>query len=100
MASDSLRVVIAGGGPAGLALANALEKANIDYVLLEGRNEIAPFLGASIATNANGLRILDQLGCADVIQENTNPMHFTRIWDFHDGHLIDKYMSLMMGHRR
>jgi 2-polyprenyl-6-methoxyphenol hydroxylase-like FAD-dependent oxidoreductase len=42
------RVIIAGGGIAGLTLANALERAGIDFILLEGRNEIAPQVGASI----------------------------------------------------
>ncbi|KAF4334071.1 FAD NAD(P)-binding domain protein [Fusarium beomiforme] len=42
------RVIIAGGGVAGLTLANALEQANIDYVLLERRDTIAPQVGASI----------------------------------------------------
>ncbi|KAK5999341.1 hypothetical protein QM012_005559 [Aureobasidium pullulans] len=52
----SLKVIIAGGGIAGLTLANALEQANIDYVLLERRDEIAPQVGASIGMLANGCR--------------------------------------------
>ena len=36
----NFRVVIAGGGITGLTLANALQHANIDYVLLEGRDDI------------------------------------------------------------
>ncbi|KAG9857937.1 FAD/NAD(P)-binding domain-containing protein, partial [Aureobasidium melanogenum] len=51
-----LKVIIAGGGIAGLTLANALEQANVDYVLLERRNEIAPQVGASIGILANGCR--------------------------------------------
>jgi 2-polyprenyl-6-methoxyphenol hydroxylase-like FAD-dependent oxidoreductase len=69
MASDSkkkdLRVVIVGGGVAGLALANMLERFDIDYVLLEAYRDIAPQVGASIVMMANGLRILDQLGIYD-----------------------------------
>jgi 2-polyprenyl-6-methoxyphenol hydroxylase-like FAD-dependent oxidoreductase len=55
------RVIIGGGGIAGLTLANALEKANIDYILLEGRDTVAPQVGASIGIHPNGTRILDQL---------------------------------------
>ena len=63
MASTSFKVVIVGGGVGGLTLANALEKTNVDYVLLESKDEFAPVVGASIAMAANGNRILDQLGC-------------------------------------
>ncbi|RGP74466.1 hypothetical protein FLONG3_6025 [Fusarium longipes] len=59
------RVIIAGGGISGLALANMLEKAHIEFVLLESYDKIAPQVGASIGLQPNGLRILDQLGCAD-----------------------------------
>ena len=65
--TDRFRVIIAGGGISGLTLANALEKANIDHVLLEARDTIAPQVGASIGIFQNGGRILDQLGCFDEI---------------------------------
>ncbi|RSL52983.1 hypothetical protein CEP54_010655 [Fusarium duplospermum] len=62
-------VIIAGGGIAGLTLANMLEKFDLDYVVLEGHSEISPAVGASIGMFPNGLRILDQLGCYEPIQE-------------------------------
>ncbi|KAJ9635448.1 hypothetical protein H2201_003110 [Coniosporium apollinis] len=71
---DHFRVIIAGGGIAGLSLANALQHANIDYVLLEARSLIAPQVGASIGLAPNGSRILDQLGCYDDIRELTLPV--------------------------
>lgn len=55
------RVIIGGGGIAGLTLANALEKAKVDYLLLEGRDTISPQVGASIGIHPNGSRIFDQL---------------------------------------
>ena len=61
------RVLIAGGSVAGLALANSLEQAGIDYLVLEQWHEIAPEVGASIGIFPNGFRILDQLGCYDAI---------------------------------
>ncbi|KAL2672300.1 hypothetical protein Neosp_013002 [[Neocosmospora] mangrovei] len=63
------KVIIAGGGIAGLTLANMLEKFDLDYVVLEGHSEIAPAVGASIGMFPNGLRILDQLGCYEPIKE-------------------------------
>ncbi|KAI5240624.1 FAD/NAD(P)-binding domain-containing protein [Aureobasidium subglaciale] len=80
-----MKIIIAGGGIAGLTLANALEQANIDYILLERRRELAPQVGASIGIMSNGARvgtsllklldldiahiaqIMDQLGCRDVL---------------------------------
>jgi 2-polyprenyl-6-methoxyphenol hydroxylase-like FAD-dependent oxidoreductase len=68
------RVVIGGGGIAGLTLANALEKAGIDYLLLESRNSISPQVGASIGFLPNGGRIMDQLGCFDQLESTTVPL--------------------------
>ncbi|KAI0126995.1 hypothetical protein BJ170DRAFT_695384 [Xylariales sp. AK1849] len=62
------KVSIAGGGGAGLTLANMLEKFNIDYILLEAYKDIAPQVGASIGLLPNGLRILDQLGCYEELE--------------------------------
>ncbi|KAK6088712.1 FAD binding domain-containing protein [Seiridium cupressi] len=67
MADSSFRVVIAGGGVAGLTLANMLEKFDIDYILLESRGDISSAVGASIGLFPNGLRILDQIGCYERI---------------------------------
>jgi 2-polyprenyl-6-methoxyphenol hydroxylase-like FAD-dependent oxidoreductase len=70
-----LRVIIAGGGIAGLTLANALQHADgVEYVLLEARSDIAPQVGASIGIAPNGNRILDQLGCYDEIERLTEPV--------------------------
>ncbi|KAL2165007.1 hypothetical protein VTH06DRAFT_303 [Thermothelomyces fergusii] len=66
---DQFRVVIVGGGVAGLTLANALEQAGVDFVLLERRGEIAPNVGASIGVFPNGARILDQLGAWKAIDQ-------------------------------
>ncbi|KAK7973544.1 FAD binding domain protein [Apiospora saccharicola] len=68
MSSLKPQIIIAGGGIAGLALANMLERFGIDYVLLEGHKDIAPAVGASIGLFPNGLRILDQIGCYEPIQ--------------------------------
>lgn len=63
-ADDShFRVVIAGASIAGLSLALALERAGVDFVVLEAYESVAPQVGASIAVLPNGARVLDQLGC-------------------------------------
>lgn len=56
------RVLIVGGSVAGLTLAHCLERANIEYLILEKGDDIAPQVGASIGIMPNGGRILEQLG--------------------------------------
>lgn len=65
MAVSEHTIIIAGGSVAGLSLANMLEKAGISYVLLEAHDDMTPQVGASIGLQAGGLRILDQIGCAE-----------------------------------
>ncbi|KAI1800760.1 putative monooxygenase [Daldinia bambusicola] len=66
-ADKEFKVIIAGGGIAGLTLANMLERFGLNYIILESHSEIAPQVGASIGLFPNGLRILDQLGCYEDI---------------------------------
>jgi 2-polyprenyl-6-methoxyphenol hydroxylase-like FAD-dependent oxidoreductase len=66
--SKEFRVMTAGGGITRLTLANALQHANIDYILLEKRDIIDPRVSASISLVPNGSRILDQTGCYDDIE--------------------------------
>ncbi|KAI0853831.1 putative monooxygenase [Daldinia vernicosa] len=71
------KVIIVGGGIAGLTLANMLERFGLNYILLESHSEIAPQVGASIGLFPNGLRILDQLGCYEQILEIFQGKDFT-----------------------
>ncbi|KAK7928378.1 hypothetical protein PG985_005376 [Apiospora marii] len=59
--SSDFKVIIAGGSVAGLTLANALEKAGVDYVLLEKR-DIAPELGFALLILPCTTVVHDQLG--------------------------------------
>lgn len=69
----NFRVIIVGGGVAGLAAAHALEKANIDHVLLEA-GKIAPARGASIGIYPHGARILSQFGTYKAVEDETWPI--------------------------
>lgn len=77
MASSDFKIIIAGGGIAGLTLANVLQRFDIDYVILEGHADIATPVGASIGLFPNGLRILDQLGVYEDIMHQS--MHRTKM---------------------
>lgn len=74
MSSETqVSVAIIGGGVAGLTLANICEQSGISYVLWESQDRIAPPVGASIGLMPNGLRILDQIGVIDAIEEYRIP---------------------------
>jgi 2-polyprenyl-6-methoxyphenol hydroxylase-like FAD-dependent oxidoreductase len=66
--SSTFKIIIVGGGIAGLALANMLEKFDIDYVLIEARDEIASKEGAAIGLMPNGSLILEQLGLFEAVR--------------------------------
>lgn len=68
-ADGEFKIIIAGGGIAGLTLANMLERLGLNYTLLESHSDIAPQVGASIGLFPNGLRIIDQIGCYEQILE-------------------------------
>ncbi len=71
--SGGLKVIVVGGGVAGLAISHAFQKANIDHVVLE-KGVVAPPWGASITIWAHGARILQQLGCLDALAAQALPM--------------------------
>lgn len=68
-ARSNLKVVVVGGGITGLTLANIFARLGIDFVLLEAYNEIAPQVGASIGIFGGGMRVLDQIGCAQPLDD-------------------------------
>ncbi|KAG0227651.1 hypothetical protein BGW42_002781 [Actinomortierella wolfii] len=66
--ASSVKVVIAGAGIAGLSLAIFLERAGIQYTILEKAQTFRPW-GASIALTPQVLRVFDQLGMVHELQE-------------------------------
>lgn len=72
--NEAFRVIIVGAGISGLLLANILARANIDFVVLEARSQIARPAGGSFDIWPNGARILDQIGCWDEIGRACEPL--------------------------
>lgn len=62
------RVIIAGGSVAGLTLANVLEKAGIDWVLLEKR-DVVPNVGQTILVMPCTTLIFEQLGVHELLEK-------------------------------
>lgn len=69
------RVVVVGSGITGLMASHALQKVNIDHIVLEGASEAAPPVGASIAIYPQGSRMLEQIGCLEAAAATTFPMN-------------------------
>ncbi|KAK8091283.1 FAD binding domain-containing protein [Apiospora phragmitis] len=92
---SDFKVIIAGGSVAGLTLANALERAGVDYVLLEKR-DIAPELGFALLILPCTTVVHDQLGVSKNYLPPAIPFNIREHWDgrgglvsrTNEGHLI------------
>jgi 2-polyprenyl-6-methoxyphenol hydroxylase-like FAD-dependent oxidoreductase len=69
-----VRVIIVGASISGLTLANALDRAGIDFVVLEKQKNVEVQKGASIVIFSNGFVTLDQLGLYEDIAKATHPL--------------------------
>ncbi|KAK8074375.1 FAD-binding domain-containing protein [Apiospora hydei] len=69
------KVLIIGGGVAGLSLAIMLEMYGFEYELLEKHGDVAPKLGAGVGLTPNGARILDQIGVWESMCERASPVN-------------------------
>ncbi|KAJ4417057.1 hypothetical protein N0V82_006411 [Gnomoniopsis sp. IMI 355080] len=77
---NTFRVIIAGGAVAGLTLANALDRAGIDFVLLEKR-DVAPNVGQSILVLPCTALVFEQLGLNKTLDEVCVPLRMREHWD-------------------
>ncbi|KJZ80337.1 hypothetical protein HIM_00187 [Hirsutella minnesotensis 3608] len=90
-----MKVIIVGGSIAGLSLAHCLEKAKIEYILLEQKDDLCPQEGASIGVMPNGGRILEQLGLYDRVEELIEPLTTAHVI-YPDGfHYTSQYPALL-----
>ncbi|POS69780.1 FAD binding domain-containing protein [Diaporthe helianthi] len=94
MSKQPFTVLIAGGGIAGLTLANMLERIGVNYVILEGYSKIAPQVGASIGILPNGCRVLDQIGLYDEIRKLIDAPLFEQTFRTSDGIPITSYFGI------
>ncbi|KAF9943157.1 hypothetical protein BGZ70_006031, partial [Mortierella alpina] len=67
------KVLIVGAGPGGLTLGILLERAGIDYLLLERTPSIRP-LGSAIALSSVVQPVFAQLGLLEEIHEHSKPI--------------------------
>jgi 2-polyprenyl-6-methoxyphenol hydroxylase-like FAD-dependent oxidoreductase len=75
-----MKILINGGGIAGLTCAIALQKLGIETVVYESTPEIKP-VGAGLVIQSNAIRALEYLGIEDKIIEAANPINQIAIID-------------------
>ncbi|KAF9201844.1 hypothetical protein BGZ49_007950 [Haplosporangium sp. Z 27] len=93
MAPSKFKVIIVGGGIVGLSLGVMLERAGIDYLILEACNEIRP-LGAAIYLGPPVLRAFEQLGLLEDITRQSNTMTGATLLD----HKLNKVCRISTDH--
>ncbi|KAL4886087.1 hypothetical protein BJY04DRAFT_213623 [Aspergillus karnatakaensis] len=91
-----LRVIIIGGAITGLTLARCLEKAGIDYIILEKHTDVLTNLGGTIALLPAGCRVLDQLGVYDLLENCKSDLRGL-VTALPDGHVYRKETFGMFG---
>ncbi|KAI0841065.1 FAD/NAD(P)-binding domain-containing protein [Hypoxylon sp. FL0890] len=90
MANGNFRVIVVGGGPVGLTMANALAKAGIDFVVLEGRPAVTEDQGASLVLGAQSMRVLAQIGILDRLKQIGAEILETRLNTATEGRVYKK----------
>lgn len=80
MTGGSDRVLIVGGGIAGLTLAGALLRKGIACEVVERAPAFAP-VGAGIVLGVNAMRVMRTLGIADALLERSHRLHEMQVTD-------------------
>lgn len=70
----TFKAIIVGGGPVGLTAAHALNKAGIDFLLLESRSHIVVDAGSNLVISPVGIRTWAQLGLFDALNAVSSPL--------------------------
>ncbi|KAI1113127.1 hypothetical protein F5Y14DRAFT_462820 [Nemania sp. NC0429] len=85
MANPPFRVIIVGAGPVGLYMAHAMERAEIEYVVVEKNSTVLNPSGQLLFTWPQTVRLFDQLGIYKELSSVALPMHYKKRVYGHDG---------------
>ena len=94
--ADIERILIVGGGIAGLSLATALHQQGFSSELIE-RSPSWQAIGAGIFLQANGLRALQALGVGDAVERAGAPVRRVGFFDQHGRQLCATDLRQMWG---
>ena len=75
-----MKVVVIGGGVAGTASAIALRRIGADVIVYEAYTDPAGPVGSFVSLAANGLRVLDVLGCLEPVQRAGFAVPRQKMW--------------------
>ncbi|KAI1822926.1 hypothetical protein F4861DRAFT_358854 [Xylaria intraflava] len=75
MTQSKFRAIIIGGGPVGLVIANGLDRAGLDYLVVERNPTMLSESGAGIMLWPHSTRIFDQLGIVENCEGRYIPLH-------------------------
>ncbi|KAJ8130050.1 hypothetical protein O1611_g3580 [Lasiodiplodia mahajangana] len=75
MVQTKFRAIVIGGGPVGLAIANGLDRAGLDFLILERHPTILSESGAGIMLWPHTVRVFDQLGLVEACEGRYIPLY-------------------------
>ncbi|KAF9557839.1 hypothetical protein BGW38_009140, partial [Lunasporangiospora selenospora] len=73
-ATSPFKVLIVGAGIGGLTLAYCLQRAGIDFVVLERAQHVSLMSKTTIQLTANTLHVIEQLGLLDEVMRVAKPV--------------------------
>ncbi|KAF9206088.1 hypothetical protein BGZ49_003016, partial [Haplosporangium sp. Z 27] len=78
---NTLKAIIVGGGIAGLSIALMMEFAGIEYEILERYTGDEPEVGAALILGPPVLRLLEQMGLLEQVENKSKPLSGTTVVD-------------------
>lgn len=87
---SSFRVIVVGGGMIGLSLAHILDRAGIDFVVLEKHKTVLAEKGSAFGIWPPAGRILDQMGLLERFKPHMYASKNTIVFSATDGHLYSQ----------
>ncbi|GJJ72852.1 hypothetical protein EMPS_05210 [Entomortierella parvispora] len=95
MPACKFKVIIVGGGVSGLAMGVMLERASIDYLILEAADQIRP-LGGVLSLQPSVMRAMEQLGLLEDLLRQSNVMTGVTLLD----HKLNQICELNVDYAR
>jgi 2-polyprenyl-6-methoxyphenol hydroxylase-like FAD-dependent oxidoreductase len=96
MNSTNFRVIVVGGGPVGLTAAHALNRAGIDFIVLESRPSVVIDAGSNLVLLPAGMKTLAQLDLLGLLNEISSPLAEIQRFDHSGNDIGDSNLFVYM----